>query len=74
LAGKSKDGLQKAIDDDLVVATEFESIVKVEKLTRLHKSFATLLSNYVNFADFYSRKGAIFQAGTLFLDGRTGCR
>ena len=71
LAGKGKDGLQKAIDDDLVVATEFESLVKVEKLTRLHKSFGTLLTNYVSFADFYARKGAIFQAGTLYLDGRT---
>lgn len=69
--GKSKDALQKAIDEDLLVATEFDSIVKVEKLARLHKSFATLLRNYVNFADFYAREGAIFQAGTLHLDGRT---
>src|SRR5690606_2649730 len=71
LASKSKDALQKAIDADLLVATKFEAIIKVEKLARLHKSFATLLTNYVNFGDFYSRKGAIFQAGTLHLDGRT---
>lgn len=71
LAGKSKEELQKAIDADLMVAAEFEAITKVEKLARLHKSFATLLSNYVNFADFYARRGAIFQAGTLHLDGRT---
>ncbi|HEX7839821.1 MAG TPA: hypothetical protein VF469_20235, partial [Kofleriaceae bacterium] len=31
-----------------------------------------LLHNYVNFADFYARKRAVFQAGTLYLDGR-GC-
>jgi hypothetical protein len=29
-----------------------------------------LLNNYVSFTDFYARRGAIFQAGTLYLDGR----
>ncbi|HWE31300.1 MAG TPA: hypothetical protein VHB97_25015, partial [Polyangia bacterium] len=31
-----------------------------------------VLHNFVNFAEFYARRGAAFQAGTLFLDGR-GC-
>ncbi len=70
LAGKSKDTLQQAIADDLVVAPEYDAMVKVEKLCRLHKDFAKLLRNYVNFGDFYARRGAVFQAGTLYLDGR----
>ena len=55
----------------MMVAAEFEAITKVEKLARLHKSFATLLSNYVNFADFYGKNGAVFQTGTLYLDNRS---
>ncbi|MCB9877957.1 MAG: hypothetical protein H6835_10175 [Planctomycetes bacterium] len=70
LAGKHKDALQQAIADDLALAGEFDAMVKVEKLARLHHGFARLLNNYISFTDFYSRKGAIFQAGTLFLDGR----
>lgn len=65
-----KAALQKAIDDDLAVATEVDAMTRVEKLARLHRDFALLLHNYVSFSDFYARKGAIFQAGTLYLDGR----
>jgi hypothetical protein len=36
----------------------------------LDRDFARLLNNYVSFTDFYARRGAIFQAGTLYLDGR----
>ena len=30
-----------------------------------------LLSNFVNFSDFYSKNWAVFQAGTLYLDARS---
>ncbi len=70
LKGASKPNLQQAIADDLAVVGEVEAMARVEKLTRLHRDFALLLHNYVSFSDFYSRKGAIFQAGTLYLDGR----
>ena len=70
LAGGSKAALQKAIDDDLAVAVEVDAMARVEKLCRLHRDFARLLNNYVSFTDFYARRGAIFQAGTLYLDGR----
>ena len=70
LAMNPKAALQKAIDDDLAVAVEVDAMTRVEKLARLHRDFALLLHNYVSFSDFYSRKGAIFQAGTLYLDGR----
>ena len=70
LAGGSKAALQKAIDDDLAVAVEVDAMTRVEKLCRLHRDLARLLNNYVSFTDFYARRGAIFQAGTLYLDGR----
>ncbi len=70
LAGKSKVALEQAIAADLAVAGEVEAMTRVEKLARLHRDFATLLRNYVSFTDFYAREGAIFQAGTLYLDGR----
>jgi len=71
LAGNTRELLQQAIADDLAVAPEIDTITKVEKLARLHRDFARLLNNYVSFTDFYARRGAIFQAGTLYLDGRS---
>jgi hypothetical protein len=71
LAGKSRAALEAEITADLAVASEVEAIREVEKLARLHRDFAVLLNNYVSFTDFYSRKKAIFQAGTLYLDGRS---
>lgn len=70
LDSKTKKALKQAITDDLAVAPEYDSMARVEKLARLHRDFALLLRNYVNFSDFYARRGAIFQAGTLYLDGR----
>lgn len=45
--------------------------VALEKLIRLQRDLLKLLNNFVNFAHFYSRQGAAFQAGTLYLDGRS---
>jgi hypothetical protein len=70
LQGSTRAALQAAIDADLAVAGEIAGMEQVEKLTRLHRDFAKLLNNYVSFTDFYARRGAIFQAGTLHLDGR----
>lgn len=70
LSGKTKEALQAAIAEDLAVAGEVEAMARVEKLTYLHRDLHKLLNNYVSFSDFYARRGAIFQAGTLYLDGR----
>ena len=70
LAGTAREKLEQAITDDEAVASEVEAMQRVEKLARLHRDFYRLLNNYVSFTDFYARRGAIFQAGTLFLDGR----
>ena len=70
LAGKTRDTLQAVIAEDLAVAGEVDAMARVEKLTYLHRDLHKLLNNYVSFSDFYARRGAIFQAGTLYLDGR----
>ena len=70
LAGTAKATLQQAIADDLAEAPKVDAMARVEKLCRLHRDFVTLLNNYVAFTDFYSGRGAIFQAGRLLLDGR----
>lgn len=43
----------------------------LEKLLRFKRDLLTLTRNFVSFQDFYARKEAIFQAGTLYLDSRS---
>lgn len=72
LAGKSKAAIAALLAKDLALEPEANAIAAVDKLVRLHRDFAKLLVNYVNFSDFYGRKDkAIFQAGTLYLDQRS---
>ncbi len=71
LASNAKQRLQKAIGDDLAVADEVAALSSVDKLTLLYRDIVEVLNNYVSFTDFYARKTAIFQAGTLHIDGRT---
>ena len=71
LASDAKQHLQQSIDDDLAVADEVAALSSVDKLTLLYRDIAEFLNNYVSFTNFYARKTAIFQAGTLHLDGRT---
>lgn len=71
LGGATKAVLERAVAADSAVAPEVEAITHVEKLARLHRDFFKLLINFVSFADFYGRRKAIFQAGVLYLDGRS---
>jgi hypothetical protein len=60
------------VDEDLKVADAANALVDLDKLVRYQAGLVTLLNNFVSFSDFYTRKDkAIFQAGTLFLDGRS---
>ncbi|WP_326536313.1 hypothetical protein [Pseudorhodoferax sp.] len=43
----------------------------LEKLLRLQRDLVALLRNFVSFEAFYHREGAVFQAGRLYLDGRS---
>ncbi len=49
-------------------------VADLERLVLYHRHLHRLLTNFVSFYDFYSlRRNAMFQSGTLFLDGRS-CR
>jgi len=65
--------LASLIARDQERAGEFDALVLLDRLARYHRDLLTLLNNFVSFSDFYTRKKkAVFQAGTLYLDGR-GC-
>jgi len=67
-----KDKIAALIKQDAALEGEFSQMASVEKLVRFQKDLHELLTNFVNFADFYGKTGAVFQAGTLYLDNR-GC-
>jgi hypothetical protein len=72
LAGGGKDALAALVAKDLALAPQADAIASVERLVRYHRDLYTLLNNFVAFRDFYTRKAkAVFQAGTLYLDGRS---
>ncbi len=57
---------------DSAVEPEVAAIASAEKLLRYCRDLHLLANNFVSFRDFYTRKGkATFQAGTLYLDGRS---
>ena len=59
------------IKQDAALEGEFSQMTSVEKLVRFQKDLYELLTNFVNFADFYGKSGAVFQSGTLYLDNRS---
>ena len=72
LAGQGKAALTSLVAQDAALAPEAAAIANLEKLLRCTRDLRTLLHNFVNFADFYSRdRWAAFQAGTLYLDSRS---
>ncbi len=71
LQGNSRGIIAGLIDEDLAAQADFENFTSVEKLVRYNRDLFTLLNNFVSFSDFYNRKKAIFQAGSLYLDGRS---
>lgn len=72
LVGSYDRGIRELIAQDKALEPEASAIDSVERLVRLHRDLHTLLNNLVAFRDFYDRKrGAIFQNGTLYLDGRS---
>ena len=72
LADSTKDAIAALIVRDNAFGPQVRAMADVERLVRYHRNLYTLLKNFVSFRDFYSRKAkAIFQAGTLYLDGRS---
>ncbi len=62
--------LQDLIAKDAALSSEYEQISSVTKAVRLQRDFGRLLRNFVNFSDFYTKRDAVFQAGTLYIDAR----
>jgi hypothetical protein len=72
LASNAQRVVDALIARDQALEAAANAIVKVEKLVRFRRDLATFLNNFVSFRDFYTGKArAIFQAGTLYLDGRS---
>lgn len=71
-SGEQQKALQGLIEEDLALAPEVEAIAAVERLLRYRRDLFKLANNFVSFRPFYSgREKASFQAGTLYLDGRS---
>lgn len=67
-----REKLLALVAQDKAVAEEAEGLLDVDKLVRFQKNLVTLLNNFISFRDFYTmRDKAIFQAGTLFIDGKS---
>ena len=71
LEGDARDRLEALIARDAQAGPPNARIVELEKLLRFQRDLVHLLNNFVSFSEFYSRQGAIFQAGTLYLDARS---
>ncbi|WP_050872296.1 hypothetical protein [Comamonas testosteroni] len=71
LASGLKDALMQLLDQDDAEKEHAVQAMALEKLIRLQRDLLPLLNNFVSFSSFYRREGAAFQAGTLFLDGRS---
>lgn len=71
LEGPDRQRLEQLIEDDLNLADQVLGIDNVVRLTHYHRDLYRLLNNFVTFRDFYAQNPkAIFQAGTLYIDGR----
>lgn len=69
-------GHQVALDglmaQDKAIEAEVKATRLVEKLLRYNRDLFRLVNNFVSFRNFYTGKDkAIFQVGTLYLDGRS---
>ena len=72
VAANAKEAIDELLAKDMALAPEFDAIASVDRLVRYHLDLFTLLKNFVSFSDFYNGKlKALFQAGTLYLDGRS---
>jgi hypothetical protein len=71
-AGDMRRRIDDLIDRDRALEPEANAIASVDRLVLYHRDLHRLLVNFVSFRDFYTRKAkATFQAGSLFLDGRS---
>jgi len=72
LDGGFKSTIDTLIAEDKALESEANAIYSVDKLVRYCRYLHTLVNNFVAFRNFYEGSSkATFQAGTLYLDGRS---
>jgi hypothetical protein len=72
LGGGHQAALDGLMAQDKAVEAEVKATRMVEKLLRYNRDLFKLVNNFVSFHSFYTGKDkAIFQVGTLYLDGRS---
>jgi hypothetical protein len=72
LAGSGKAGVEALLAQDRALEAEAAAVADVARMVHYHRDLYQLLRNFVAFVDFYDLHArAIFQAGTLYLDGRS---
>lgn len=72
LTGSEMVEIKNLIEKDLEMATEAGALENLEQIVRYRRDLVTLVNNFVNFRDFFGRKKpAVFQSGTLYIDGRS---
>lgn len=71
LAGDLRERVEALIAEDERAREQRALVDDLEKLVRFKRDLVPLLNNFVSFSSFYGRHGAIFQAGTLYLDARS---
>lgn len=62
--------IRALLQADSKLKEENAQIDKLEKMIRFHRDLYLVVTNFVNFTEFYGPNPAVFQAGTLYLDGR----
>ncbi len=69
--GAGRKALEELIERDLQLTDQVDTMVKVAQLVHFNRDLYRLLNNFVAFHDFYAQgTKAVFQAGTLYIDGR----
>lgn len=72
VADGSREKLLELVALDKSVAAEADGLLDVDRIVRFQKNLVVLLNNFISFRDFYTHRAkAIFQAGTLFIDGKS---
>jgi len=71
MPGLSRQELSALVVKDVALEDQSSQIAMVEKMILFRRDLVRLVRNFVNFSEFYGQRRAIFQAGTLYLDGRS---
>ena len=70
-AGTLRQELSALVVKDAALEDQASQIDLVEKMILFRRDLVRLVRNFVNFSEFYGQRRAIFQVGTLYLDGRS---